>query len=93
MTFFFAKQTERHGHKSELTRHTTLLTGTSTKLRMARRVLALVLLATMANGSFYPEGHFDRVHKVTDYGLFLDYIDQQIEADKTVFTRFIASEG
>ena len=61
---------------------------------MARRVLLVLgLLATMANGNFYPPGHFDRVHKATDYGLFLDFIDEQIEQDKTVFTRFIASEG
>ncbi len=60
---------------------------------MARVVLSFGLLAAMANGSFYPEGHFDRVEKVTDYGLFLDYIDEQIEQEKTVFTRFIASES
>lgn len=47
----------------------------------------------MAKGNFYPQGHFDRVHKVTDFGLFLDFIDEQIEQEKTVFTRFIASEG
>lgn len=60
---------------------------------MTRLVLGLGLLASFANGSFYPEGHFDRVQKVTDYGLFLDFIDEQIEQGKTVFTRFIASEG
>jgi len=62
---------------------------------MTRLVLALglTLLATLVDGSFYPEGHFNRVQKVTDYGLFLDFIDEQIEQGKTVFTRFIASEA
>lgn len=62
-------------------------------MTMARRVLTLGLMATAAMGSgFYPEGHFDRVEKFTDFGNFLDYIDEQIEKDKTVFVRWIASE-
>ena len=62
---------------------------------MVFRVLALGLLAlaSVAYGSFYPEGHFDRVEKITDYGLLLDYVDEQVEKDKTVFVRWIASEG
>jgi hypothetical protein len=56
-------------------------------------MLALGLLACMVNGNFYSEGHFDRVEKITDYGVLLDYVGEQIEQDKTVFVRWIASEG
>jgi hypothetical protein len=62
---------------------------------MARRgILALGLLASMVNGNFYSEGHFNRVEKITDYGYLLDFVGEQTEEkDKTVFVRWIASEG
>jgi hypothetical protein len=62
---------------------------------MARRVFSLSFLATLALASkdalFYPEGHFDRVKQVTDYGLFLDFVKDKVDGDKTVFARWIFS--
>lgn len=60
------------------------------------QVVALGLLAVLGNmvsGSIYPEGHFDRVHKVNDYDSLRSILDQEMGQDKTVFVRFIASEG
>lgn len=65
---------------------------------MARRVLTLGLLAAFTASSdameddlFYPAGHFDRVEKITDFGLLLDFVGEKIESDKSVFARWIAS--
>lgn len=62
---------------------------------MARRMLSLGLLATLAGAAtddlFYPEGHFDRVKQITDFGILLDFVGDHIENDKTVFARWIAS--
>ena len=52
-------------------------------------------VASTAGGvsTFYPDGHFDRVAKMTDYDAMLQYVDEQIhQHGKTVFARFIASE-
>ena len=50
-------------------------------------VAAVALLA-----GIYPEGHFDKVHKCTESG-FDDLIKSSVDAGKTLFVRWIASEG
>jgi len=50
-------------------------------------VAAVALLA-----GIYPEGHFDKVHKCTESG-FDDLIKTSVDAGKTLFVRWIASEG
>ena len=66
--------------------------------------LAFVLLASSIGGgkvhaqapssSFYPSDHFDYVTKMTNTNDFNEYTLEQISNQgKTVFTRFIASEG
>ena len=39
-----------------------------------------------------PEGHFDKVHKCTQ-GNFDALVKEQVDAGKTLFVRWIASEG
>ena len=50
-------------------------------------VAAVALLA-----GIYPEGHFDKVHKCTESN-FDDLIKTSVDAGKTLFVRWIASEG
>jgi len=59
---------------------------TSSRLGMLG-VAAVALLA-----GIYPEGHFDKVHKCTESG-FDDLIKTSVDAGKTLFVRWIASEG
>lgn len=53
-------------------------------------MLAAGLLAI--SGAIYPEGHFDRVTKCTTDN-FEGFIKEGVDAGKTVFVRWIASEG
>jgi len=53
--------------------------------------MALVALS-LALSAIYPEGHFDTVHKVTQAN-FDGIIKQEVDAGKTLFVRWIASEG
>ena len=50
-------------------------------------VAAVALLA-----GIYPEGHFDKVHKCTESN-FDDLVKTSVDAGKTLFVRWIASEG
>jgi hypothetical protein len=52
----------------------------------------LVLLATMVAGGIYPEDHWTRSTKLTVQN-FDDEVKKNIDADKTFFVRWIASEG
>ena len=49
-------------------------------------------LLTAAALAIYPEGHFDTVTKLTKNNMD-SVIDTSIRAHKTLFVRFIASEG
>ena len=60
---------------------------------MARLAAAALLLASVANAQFYEMGHFDRVTKITSERGLDKLIQEAIDADKTLFVRFIASEG
>ena len=53
--------------------------------------MALLLTAALL-GSIYPEGHFDTVTKLTKANIDAT-IKEQVDAGKTLFVRFIASEG
>jgi len=55
--------------------------------------LALALVGLAAGDGIYPDGHFDYVTKVTDEGEFEDLIKTEVDAGKTLFVRWIASEG
>jgi hypothetical protein len=50
------------------------------------------LLATALLGGIYPDGHFDKVHKCTQSN-FDGFVKEQVDAGKTLFVRWIASEG
>jgi len=53
------------------------------------RMLGVAAVALLA---IYPEGHFDKVHKCTESN-FDDLIKTSVDAGKTLFVRWIASEG
>ena len=54
--------------------------------------MAAALLSFLALGGMYPEGHFDTVTKLTADNKD-DVIKSTVDAGKTLFVRFIASEG
>jgi len=56
-----------------------------------RRVAALLALVGAAAG-IYPDGHFDKVTKVTADNAD-DFVKENVDAGKTVFIRTIASAG
>ena len=51
-----------------------------------------MMLATMLAAGIYPDGHWDYSTKLT-VGTFDDHIKTQVDAGKTLFVRWIASEG
>ena len=55
--------------------------------------MALVaVLALASSGGIYPDGHFGRVTKVTTSNAD-EFVKTNVDAGKTVFLRWIASEG
>ena len=56
------------------------------------RGLVLALAAGCAAAGIYPDGHFDYVTKCTQ-DTFDGYVKEQVDAGKTLFVRWIASEG
>jgi len=54
--------------------------------------MAMTIFGLAAAG-IYPDGHFDYVTKVTDESQFTDLIKEEVDAGKTLFVRWIASEG
>ena len=55
--------------------------------------MALVALTATLLAGIYPDGHFDHVTKVTDETMFNALVKEQVDAGKTLFVRWIASEG
>ena len=55
--------------------------------------MAAALLTTALLAGIYPDGHFDHVTKVTDETMFNALVKEQVDAGKTLFVRWIASEG
>jgi len=53
---------------------------------------ALLTTALLVAGGIYPDGHFDTVTKMTGANKD-DVIKEAVDAGKTLFIRFIASEG
>ena len=54
--------------------------------------MALVALATSLLAGIYPDGHFDHVTKCTAAN-FEETVQKSVDAGKTLFVRWIASEG
>jgi hypothetical protein len=54
--------------------------------------MALVALSVALLGSIYPDGHFDVVTKCS-VGMFDDFVKREVDAGRTLFVRWIASEG
>lgn len=55
-------------------------------------VAGAVMLALAGSGGIYPAGHFDRVTKLTTANAE-ESIKGAVSAGKTLFVRWIASEG
>jgi hypothetical protein len=53
---------------------------------------ALLTTALLVAGGIYPDGHFDAVTKMTDSNKD-QVIKDAVDSGKTLFVRFIASEG
>lgn len=53
--------------------------------------MAMALMG-LASAGIYPDGHFDYVLKPTKDN-FEDMVKEQVDAGKTLFVRWIASEG
>lgn len=47
---------------------------------------------SLAQGGIYPDGHFDRCTELTADSAD-DFVKENVDAGKTVFIRWIASEG
>jgi hypothetical protein len=54
--------------------------------------MAVALAVNFLLAGIYPEGHFDRVVKLTT-GNFEETVTSSVDAGKTLFVRWIASEG
>lgn len=59
---------------------------------MARVLLTVGLLASLAVGGIYPDDHWSKSFKMTADN-FEDKVKEEVDAGKTLFIRFIASEG
>lgn len=59
---------------------------------MALKVLTLGMLASLTGASIYPDDHWSKSFKMTADN-FEDKVKQEVDAGKTLFVRFIASEG
>ena len=53
----------------------------------------LLLLGAVAVQAIYPDGHFDHVTKINDAEHLDGVIAEALEADQTLFVRWIASAG
>lgn len=54
--------------------------------------MALLALTATVLAGIYPEGHFDHVTKCTK-DTFEDFVKEKVDSGKTLFVRWIASEG
>ena len=59
----------------------------------ASTTMALVALTATLLAGIDPDGHFDHVTKVTDETMFNALVKEQVDSGKTLFVRWIASEG
>jgi hypothetical protein len=54
-------------------------------------VVAAALLLPLGAVAIYPDGHFKYVTEITSEEYFVTHIQSEINADKTLFVRWIAS--
>jgi hypothetical protein len=54
--------------------------------------VAVAMLLLLANASIYPDGHWSVATKLTE-DTFDDVVKQEVDAGRTLFVRWIASEG
>jgi len=54
--------------------------------------MAVAVAALLSLSGIYPDGHFEAVTKLTQSN-FDGFIKEQVDAGKTAFVRWIASEG
>jgi len=54
--------------------------------------MALIALTVSALASIYPDDHFSHVTKCTQ-DMFEGFVKEEVDAGKTLFVRWIASEG
>ena len=52
----------------------------------------MLLVATVLAAGIYPDGHWTRATKLTPAN-FEGFVESQVDAGKTLFVRWIASEG
>jgi len=52
----------------------------------------MLLVATLLAAGIYPDGHWTRATKLTPAN-FEGFVESQVDAGKTLFVRWIASEG
>jgi len=55
-------------------------------------VVSFLAAATVAHAGIYPDGHWDRATKLTPDSAD-EFVKTNVDAGKTVFIRWIASEG
>jgi len=65
-----------------------LSAGESARESLAR----MLLVATLLAAGIYPDGHWTRATKLTPAN-FEGFVESQVDAGKTLFVRWIASEG
>lgn len=58
----------------------------------ALSLLVAVSTFSLAHGGIYPDGHFDRATELTADNADA-FVKENVDAGKTVFIRWIASEG
>jgi len=58
----------------------------------ALSVLAALSLVASVQGGIYPDGHWDHATKLTTENAD-SFVKENVDAGKTVFVRWIASEG
>lgn len=61
-------------------------------MALLRSSLALLAITGARSEGIYPSGHFDHVKKLSTDNVN-DFVKEGVDAGKTVFVRWIASEG
>jgi len=62
------------------------------KLSVALFASSIAIVVSAVSGSIYPDDHWSFSTKLTESN-YAEAIQSEIDKDKTIFVRFIASEG
>jgi hypothetical protein len=62
------------------------------RVRTQESCARMLLVATLLAAGIYPDGHWTRATKLTPAN-FEGFVESQVDAGKTLFVRWIASEG